>query len=321
MTKKKICGIYKIENLINGKLYIGQSIDIHKRWKEHKNQLNRNSHENDHLQKSWNKYGKQKFKFEIIKDCLSCDLDDEEFYYIKYYNSMNSNYGYNKTSGGSKGKEISDETRRKLSESNMFIHRGENSERVKYSTKQVRLAKMLIYCGMDFQEISKITDIPRKYITKIKNLNRWCYLLEELNDEIRKFGKLHYDKSIPIIMFDKKMNELKRFKSATIASSELGFSNGSISGCCIGNQLMAYNYIWLYDDENLIYNITKRKKQLTENKIYLIHRIDEGGNILETFNCISDAANKYNLDIGAVGRVCNGKFSNTKGYRFIKEYV
>ena len=36
MAREKICGIYKIENLVNGKVYIGQSVDIYKRWIEHK---------------------------------------------------------------------------------------------------------------------------------------------------------------------------------------------------------------------------------------------------------------------------------------------
>ena len=44
-------GIYKIENKVNGKVYIGQSIDIEKRWKEHISCLNNRTHHNDYLQK------------------------------------------------------------------------------------------------------------------------------------------------------------------------------------------------------------------------------------------------------------------------------
>ena len=36
MSREKICGIYKIENLVNGKVYIGKSLDIYKRWNDHK---------------------------------------------------------------------------------------------------------------------------------------------------------------------------------------------------------------------------------------------------------------------------------------------
>ena len=55
-------GIYKIENKVNGKVYIGQSVNIKKRWKQHKYELNSNNHVNKHLQASWNKYKQNKEK-------------------------------------------------------------------------------------------------------------------------------------------------------------------------------------------------------------------------------------------------------------------
>ena len=93
-------GVYKIENKINKKVYIGQSIDINTRWYDHKRELNRNRHCNKHLQNSWNKYGENNFDFIIIEECTIEKIDEREIYWISHYNATNDIYGYNITAGG-----------------------------------------------------------------------------------------------------------------------------------------------------------------------------------------------------------------------------
>ena len=112
----KICGIYKITNLVNGKVYIGSSIDIKRRWKkEHLYFLEKNKHWNDHLQSSWNKYGKKNFKFEIEEPCSEELLIEREDYNINKYDSMNPDKGYNNISADRQI--ISEKTRQKMSNS------------------------------------------------------------------------------------------------------------------------------------------------------------------------------------------------------------
>lgn len=91
-------GIYKIENLINSKTYIGQSIDIEKRWSVHKTELNRNYHHNMYLQNAWNKYGEGSFQFSIIEECQIDQLDSREIFWIAKFDSYKN--GYNLTIGG-----------------------------------------------------------------------------------------------------------------------------------------------------------------------------------------------------------------------------
>ncbi len=67
-TKKKISGIYKIINKINGKYYIGSSNDIERRWYNHKLELRKNKRGNLYLQRAWNKYGECNFNFLIIEN-------------------------------------------------------------------------------------------------------------------------------------------------------------------------------------------------------------------------------------------------------------
>ena len=100
----KNCGIYKITNLINGKVYIGQSIDIQKRWKYHlSDAFYKNAPDyNCIFHQAIRKYGKESFKFEVLEECSPEDLNSREKFYINYYKSFSNNheFGYNMTPGG-----------------------------------------------------------------------------------------------------------------------------------------------------------------------------------------------------------------------------
>lgn len=88
------CGIYRIINKVNNKIYIGSSKNLYDRLHQHFLQLRRNKHSNNHLQYSYNKYGLDNFYYEIIE---FCDLEDQftkEQYYItkfkpEYNKSLN----------------------------------------------------------------------------------------------------------------------------------------------------------------------------------------------------------------------------------------
>jgi len=89
------CGIYKIINTIDSKVYIGSSIEIDVRLKKHKYMLKANNHHNTHLQNAVNRDGLDKFKFEIIEFCDKNILSDRENFYIDLFDSLNSLLGYN----------------------------------------------------------------------------------------------------------------------------------------------------------------------------------------------------------------------------------
>lgn len=101
-------GIYKIECLTNGKIYIGLSTKVNDRMKFHRKRLNCGAHKNEHLQHAWNKYGDANFKFEIIEHCEEASLNEKEKYWISFYKCDKREFGFNKTAGGEFGK-VSDE--------------------------------------------------------------------------------------------------------------------------------------------------------------------------------------------------------------------
>lgn len=88
------CGIYKIQNKINGKIYIGQSVNIEQRWKAHKVAGKNTNHEHNYypLYKAMYKYGLDNFDFSIIEECSKDKLNEREKYWILYYDSLNNGY-------------------------------------------------------------------------------------------------------------------------------------------------------------------------------------------------------------------------------------
>ena len=116
--------IYSIVNKINGKMYIGLTTNKDKRLSRHKRNLNNNKHRNKHLQNSWNKYGKDNFKFEILEKNISKNnLSQKEMEYIDKLNSFKSGYNLTKGGEGTKGskpwknKNRRKETKKKISNS------------------------------------------------------------------------------------------------------------------------------------------------------------------------------------------------------------
>lgn len=91
--------IYKIQNKINGHVYIGQTVKrLEKRFQQHRNNYNKPYFSQLSLYKAFNKYGIENFTFEQVEEIPNDQLDEREKYWIEYYNSYKN--GYNMTIGG-----------------------------------------------------------------------------------------------------------------------------------------------------------------------------------------------------------------------------
>lgn len=123
-------GVYKIVNKINGNTYYGSTTSsFYNRWAGHRSELNRNTHQNTHLQNAWNYYGSDNFSFDII---LLCDKNNslyyEQLFLDKYWDGGINCYNMRKDArspligrkGGAHpmlGKKHSPESRQKMSKS------------------------------------------------------------------------------------------------------------------------------------------------------------------------------------------------------------
>ena len=124
----KNMGIYKILNLENGKFYLGSSNNLKKRKREHFWALKEGKHDNPYLQNAFNKYGEEKFVFEVIEYVYKEEnLRLIEQNYLDKYDACNRDIGYNinkYASGGgligednpNYGKPMSEEQKQKIRE-------------------------------------------------------------------------------------------------------------------------------------------------------------------------------------------------------------
>ena len=116
-----IGGIYKIQNVVNGKCYIGSAKSFKTRFRKHKNVLVKNAHHSIKLQRSWNKHGEDAFIFQPIIICKPKDLLFYEQQAIDAYNSYYKGYNATIRASSAIGVKRSDETKNKISVSRKGI--------------------------------------------------------------------------------------------------------------------------------------------------------------------------------------------------------
>jgi group I intron endonuclease len=107
---KKYCGIYCIQNKTTGMAYVGQSIDIVRRWSAHVTPGKKSSS----IQKAIKDDGIENFNFFVLEICDQAQLNEREIHWIKEYDCVHPK-GYNMTGGGSNGNVVSDATKKKQS--------------------------------------------------------------------------------------------------------------------------------------------------------------------------------------------------------------
>lgn len=200
-TEKKYGFIYKMTNIVNGKIYIGKTErSIEKRFKEH---LRYCDIYNNQIEKSFNtrlypamlKYGKENFKIELVERLIinNVDINEREKYWISFYNSQDASIGYNISPGGLggplfKGRRHSEESKSKMSVSNYWKGKKQSKELIEKRSLNRRKYIQNLNTGEVFKGYK---DAQSKYGSSVRDACRnhrrakGCFFIQlENNDNI-----------------------------------------------------------------------------------------------------------------------------------------
>lgn len=232
--------IYKITNIINDKVYIGQTtLALKKRWSGHccPSALKNNML----ITKAILKYGKENFRIETLEICKTLeDLNLREIYWISFYNSLNKKIGYNTKPGG-KFSTHSDETKQKIKEKLALSEKFKNK---KVWNKGLTIATSnklkIIGKSKQGQKRNLLTKLKMSNAKKGKSAKDIFKNLNKLKGTASKYGK-------DILLLDEDKNILQSFETILDALRFLKIkrNNGAVAKA-IKNNKKYKNFYWEY---------------------------------------------------------------------------
>ena len=153
-------GIYVWTNTLNGKVYVGQAVNVCRRVQQELYNLRRGNFHNDHMQRAWDKYGEDAFIVGQVMECEVYELNDAEAAWGEHFDALNPEHGYN-IRGYGNGK-MADETIDKIRE----------AHHAKYDHFE-KVDEIMYYynLGLNYTEIQKLTGANVNAVRIIVNEN------------------------------------------------------------------------------------------------------------------------------------------------------
>ena len=236
-------GIYIIENKVDGKKYIGQTIGFKKRFKHHRISLRGNKHRNPHLQHAWNKYGEDNFKFIEFFPCEREKFGYWELYFVRMFNSLDQKKGYNIhiPDGKGRGFTISEETRKRMGDAS----RGKNNANYGKVMSQEQRKKI--------SDTLKGGKLSPETIAKISGKNNHNYGRTGAKHPL--FGKspslerrINASRAWGVTPFAayKDGSKIGEYDTQAQCGRELGIRQSGVSGCLSGRYKSSKGYTFVY---------------------------------------------------------------------------
>lgn len=294
-SKDVICGVYKIENMVNSKCYIGSSFDIYGRWVQHKRDLMSMRHHSAKLQNSWNKHGEQSFRFEIVEMVETDDRDELfklEDYHIESFDSFNNGYNMSKNAWAP----MYSTTMKDIEDGKRTVSMEQFNEIIYYLSKT----------KISIPEISKITNVKSGTIYQIYFREQYVDLTEDYEFNKRKCG---WDQKLDE---EKVANIICRILNGDFYSDiakDFGVERSTIDD-------IVNRKIWKNLTIDVEFPVISNRRR---NKGKPILQYDKEMNFIDRYESARDAYAKTGIPYKAISRVCRGERPYTHGYIFMFE--
>lgn len=287
------CGIYKIENLINHKIYIGQSIEVERRLQKHKT-----IKDNFYIHKAIQKYGVENFSFNIIEECPVNQLDTKQIYWIQYYNSLIPN-GYNMVPGGSNGAGLAKgKVIQKYSLQGDFIQQYNSASQASIKN-DINLGNIINCCNGKRNHAGyfqwKWKDDTEKEITPIE--------VTLIEDEV--------------LQYSLEGQFIKQYNCAAQVCQLFKFSKSALSNACNGKIKNLNGFQWKYKhSKKEISKLQKYKKidKPTKASHGGINQFDKELNFIAYYPTALQAKRQTGINNANIGLCCLGKRKTAGGF-------
>lgn len=291
--------IYKIENLVNGKAYVGQTVrDFKTRIYEHFYKLNNNTHYNPHLQSAWNKYGEGNFLAKKIVESPIYELDKLEQEYIEYYEAKRMSY--NIESGGNESKTLSKETIKKIVEQSykpvILLNTKEEFNSIKEASEKY---------GVLDSGITSCCKGDRQHAGRLENGEWmvWRYKEDYNGNEEVSFKKHTANNNKKVIC----INTMEIFNSGKEAGKRYGINPRNVNSNCRGERKSCFSE----GGQRLQFEFYREGESYNLIKLEDLHEVKRVvcTTTNETFDSIYKAAMKYNVDMRRLSNCCKKRYT------------
>lgn len=253
---KNKSGIYSIINLVNGKRYIGKSININNRIANHICGLTSKSKDcNRYLINSWHKYGRNNFIYEILEEIdihsenFQNNIKDRELYWMNYYNTTDLNYGYNLRRDSSSQSFVHEKTRELLKKRMKGKLNPNFNNRWTEEQKKIMSEKILkTFKKGNRKKVPYEIQVKGVYTRKQKYENNPEIKKQDILKQSQKITKYYIDQYTK----DKQML-IKRWNTVyELLEQNPDYKRHNIYAVCSGEKPSMYGYWWnkvLIDDK------------------------------------------------------------------------